>query len=220
MINQFNRLFDIIKTLRSENGCPWDREQTVQSMASSLIEETHELVEAIETGNNEDMAEELGDLFFLALFVSYIAEQEGRLSVEAVIRGIADKLVRRHPHVFGKLDEKNVEKIITNWESIKLSEKKNQGRKTPFDGIPNGLPDVQRFYKILDKIKRTGEPIKKVSKEDLQQSFNEFIQKNGQEQLGNFLFDFMTYNYLLDNDLSLNIRKISRQTIEKYAQKH
>jgi MazG family protein len=217
MIDQFNRLFEIIKTLRSENGCPWDREQTVKTMSSSLIEESHELVEAIETGKNEDLEEELGDLFFLTLFVSYMAEQEGKLTVEKVIRGIADKLVRRHPHVFGGLEEKNVENIITNWESIKLTEQKNLSRITPFDGIPKALPEVQRFYKILDKMKRNNLSIPEVTKEVLKEGFNAFITQDSPESLETFVFQFIVYNYIKDNDLSLTIRKISRRTIEKYS---
>ena len=132
-MKEFDRLFEIIKILRGENGCSWDKKQRVDTMRESLIEETYEIVDAIDSNSNEDLKEELGDLFFLSLFVSYIAEQEGRLKVEEVIRDVGDKLVRRHPHVFGSMDEKNADKIIGIWEDVKKNEEKNKERKRIFD---------------------------------------------------------------------------------------
>jgi len=150
-MEQFQRLLNIIIQLRSENGCPWDKEQTVESLVPDIIEETYEVVDAIESGDEEDLEEELGDLFFLVLFVSYIKEQEKRLTVENILKKVSDKLIRRHPHVFSNIKVKSIDNIIENWESIKLSEAKNQKRKTPFDGIPKGLPEIQRFKKLWIK---------------------------------------------------------------------
>lgn len=211
-MEQFDRLYSIIQKLRSEEGCPWDREQTTGSLAENLIEETYEVVEAIENKKNEDLEEELGDLLFLSVFVGYVAQQENRLTVENMIRGIADKLVRRHPHVFGSTDVNNVDQIIENWENIKLTEKKNEHRKTPFDGIPKGLPEIQRFNKVMEKAKRAGLKSDKADIKKLKASGSHYFQKTTQKNMNELVRTLLNYCYHKKIDLPKLIRSITDET--------
>lgn len=217
-MKEIDRLLDVIKTLRGENGCPWDKEQTVQSMASSLIEETYELVEAIESNNNEDLQEELGDLLFLTLFISVMGEQEKRFQLDAVANGIADKLIRRHPHVFGDLSESNVDNIIVNWEAIKRSEKKNHKRKTPYDGIPAGLPEVQRLFKILDKTKRAGGTLPQVSLETLKDDMQSIKTEADKTALNGFIKNLFYFAHANKIDLPAIIRTASQDTMDQFLE--
>jgi MazG family protein len=219
-MEEFQKLYGIIQTLRGENGCPWDKEQTVRSIKQDIIEEAHELVEAIEKNDNADLEEEVGDLFFLALFTAYIAEEEKRMTVKGAINGVAEKLIRRHPHVFGGSDEKNVDQILVNWEAIKNAEKKNQSRTTPFDGIPKSLPEIQRFFKILEKIKRAKGKIEKVQKEKLKSSFEAFLEQKESMESYSFIKDLFYYSFNAGIDLSSFVRKISLEAIEKHLAKN
>jgi MazG family protein len=216
-MDQFERLFSIIRKLRSDEGCPWDREQSTRTMVPSLIEETYETVEAIEKGTDADLEEELGDLMFLTLFVGYMGEQEKRLTVENMIKGAADKLVRRHPHVFGTTDVENVDEIIRNWETIKRAEKKNEHRKTPFDGIPKGLPAIQRFNKIVDKAGRAGFHTKKTDKKDVIQAGNAYFKKSTGKNLEIYMESMLNYMHQKKIDLSKTIRDISDRKIKEFT---
>ncbi len=215
-MEQIDRLYAIIRKLRGENGCPWDLEQKTESLVPNIIEEAYEVVEAIEKGDNEDLAEELGDLFFLVLFTAYVAEQEGRLRVEDAVNGISDKLVRRHPHVFGELDERSVDRIIENWEMIKRSEKKNANRKTPFDGIPKGLPAIQRFNKVREKAARAGYGARKPGFDEVKAAFNVYSKKRNTKNLEEFLDLFLNYNYDSKIDLSRTIRALTDKNMVQY----
>jgi tetrapyrrole methylase family protein/MazG family protein len=145
------RFHQLVRTLRER--CPWDREQTHRSLTSHVIEETYEVVDAIESGDDDHLAEELGDLLFQVEFHAVIAEQEGRFTMADVARGIHDKLVRRHPHVFGAVEADSADQVLTNWEAIKRAEK---GRTSLFDGIPAGLPSLAYAAKVQRKAASVG----------------------------------------------------------------
>jgi tetrapyrrole methylase family protein/MazG family protein len=145
------RFHELVRTLRER--CPWDREQTHRSLTSHVIEETYEVVDAIESGDDDHLAEELGDLLFQVEFHAVIAEQEGRFTMADVARGIHDKLVRRHPHVFGTVDADDADQVLVNWEAIKRAEK---GRTSLFDGIPSGLPSLAYAAKVQRKAASVG----------------------------------------------------------------
>ncbi len=215
-LKEFDRLFEIVKTLRGENGCPWDREQTPESMTGDLLEETYETVEAIEDDKRDDIREELGDMFFLAVFITWLYSEKGLFTIQDVLNDVAEKLVRRHPHVFGALDEKNIDKILVNWESIKSSEAKNSSRKSVFDGIPKRLPEIQKFYKILEKARRAGLEADKVTENDLLDSMKEFLKNRENASLSNFLEKFLTFTYLEKKSLLPMIRTIGRKKINSY----
>jgi tetrapyrrole methylase family protein/MazG family protein len=145
------RFHELVRTLRER--CPWDREQTHTSLTRHAIEETYELVEAIDSGDDDHLAEELGDLLFQVEFHAVIAEQQGRFTMADVARGIHDKLVHRHPHVFGTVAADTADQVLTNWEAIKRTEK---GRTSLFDGIPGGLPSLAYAAKVQRKAASVG----------------------------------------------------------------
>ncbi len=165
----FEKLVAVQARLRAPNGCPWDREQTHQSLRTYLIEEAYEVVEALESGNDAKFAEEMGDLLLQIVFHSQIAREEGRFTVAEVIREIHDKMIRRHPHVFGKTHAKDSAEVLRNWEQIKAEERRasnNKGesksgegvaRETSLlDGVSRGLPATLEGYQLTRKASRIG----------------------------------------------------------------
>lgn len=151
------RLLKIMATLRSERGCPWDREQTPQSLSPYLTEETFEVLEAIELGDVAAICEELGDLLLQIVFQAQIFSERGDFDFHDVAAGIADKMLRRHPHVFADDEHGGSEIHQRRWEEIKRAEKDAAGQPpTLFGGIPKALPPLQRAEKVLTKAMRAG----------------------------------------------------------------
>jgi len=148
-----NDLLQVMAKLRSAKGCPWDREQTHLSLRRHAIEEVYELVDAIEAGDDPEMAEELGDLLLQVVFHAQMARERGAFDFEQITRTLVDKLIRRHPHVFSTTKVKNVDEVWANWEKIKRAEKKGTHleRKSALDGIPKHLPALLRAEKLVKK---------------------------------------------------------------------
>jgi tetrapyrrole methylase family protein/MazG family protein len=146
-------LLKVMAKLRSPKGCPWDREQSHLTLRRHAIEEVYELIDAIEAGDDHEMAEELGDLLLQVVFHSQLARERGAFDFEKVCRVLVDKLIRRHPHVFGTTKVKDVDEVWANWEKIKKAEKHGTHleRKSAFDGIPKHLPALLRAEKLLKK---------------------------------------------------------------------
>lgn len=155
----FRRLVEVMAGLRAPGGCPWDREQTHRTLARHLLEETYEVLEAIGSldveggGGFEHLEEELGDLLFQVVFHATLAAEEGRFTLADVARGIHDKLVHRHPHVFGTVAADTAGQVMENWERIKQAEK---GRTSLMDGIAAGLPSLLYAHKVLRKAASVG----------------------------------------------------------------
>jgi tetrapyrrole methylase family protein/MazG family protein len=151
-----NDLIKVMARLRSPTGCPWDREQDHLSLRWHAVEEVYELVDAIETHDDHELQEELGDLLLQIVFHCQLAKERGAFDFEKVARTITDKLVRRHPHVFGNLKVKDVDQVWANWEKIKRAEKLGTHRARPsaLDGIPKHLPALMRAEKLLKKARR------------------------------------------------------------------
>ncbi|HEX3463018.1 MAG TPA: nucleoside triphosphate pyrophosphohydrolase [Candidatus Elarobacter sp.] len=147
-------LVEIMARLR--RSCPWDREQTHASLVRYLIEETYEVVDAIEHGNDAELAEELGDLLFQIVFHSQLATERGKFSVADVIDGLSNKMIRRHPHVFGDVAVADVDAVWANWEQLKAQEATGQARTSKLDGIPKHLGALQRGQKMQEKAARVG----------------------------------------------------------------
>jgi tetrapyrrole methylase family protein/MazG family protein len=147
-------LVEIMARLR--RSCPWDREQTHMSLVRYLIEETFEVVEAIESGSEEDICEELGDLLFQVVFHAQLGTERGKFSVADVIDSLSNKMVRRHPHVFGDVAVADVDAVWANWEKLKALEKTGQGRSSKLDGIPESLGALARGQKMQEKAARVG----------------------------------------------------------------
>jgi len=165
----------IIERLRSETGCPWDRRQTPETVQTYLVEESHEAAAAIRTGRTEEAAEELGDVLFMALFLIYLYEQRGDFSLEEVCRTIGEKMIRRHPHVFGEASVASAEEVKDNWEKIKATEKSASG-KTRTEPVPESLPALMRAYRILSRLSHRED----VDWNDLRKQGREFARESGE----------------------------------------
>jgi len=149
--HDFHSLISIMALLRSEGGCPWDREQTHESIRSNLIEETYEVVEAIDNRDPSLMQEELGDLLLQVVFHARIAEEAGEFSMDHVVHDISEKLIRRHPHIFADVQADTSDEVLANWEQIKTEEKHRVGLAGSVEAIPPALPALMRMQKIAKK---------------------------------------------------------------------
>jgi MazG family protein len=161
----FDRLIEIMRTLRAPGGCPWDREQTLASLRPFVLEETYEVLEAIESGTAANLREELGDYLYEAVFLAQISEEAGQFSIADAIDGICDKLVRRHPHVFARTageGDITTSQVIERWETMKARERAEAGeapasrKKTTLSGVPRTLPSLLRAYEISARAAAVG----------------------------------------------------------------
>lgn len=151
-------LLRVMRKLRSPTGCPWDREQSHQSIRFHAVEEVYELMDAIEAGDDREMLEELGDLLLQVVFHCQLGRERGAFDLEQVARHVTEKLIRRHPHVFGNAKVKDVAAVWTQWEIIKRAEKAGtkHARPSAFDGIPKHLPALLRVEKLVKKARKAG----------------------------------------------------------------
>src|ERR1700755_1464256 len=147
------RLVEIMQRLLAPDGCPWDREQTLETLRQYVVEEAHEVVDAIDHGKPEELREELGDLLLQIVFQSELARAQGWFGPDDVVTAICDKMVRRHPHVFGDEKVSGTREVLANWEVIKAQEKQGRG---VLDGVPKGLPGLLRAWRVADKAARVG----------------------------------------------------------------
>jgi XTP/dITP diphosphohydrolase len=171
----FGRLLDIMDRLRAE--CPWDREQTFESLTNNTIEETYELVDAITEGDLQKVRGELGDLLLHVVFYSKLGSEQGAFDIADVCNSICDKLIYRHPHVFGHTDADTPDKVKRNWEDLKQTE--NGGRKSVLDGVPKSLPAMVKAYRIGEKAASAGFDWKKP--QDVWEKVSEEIVEAGEE---------------------------------------
>lgn len=154
----FDTLMEIAARLNGPQGCPWDIEQTFTSLQPYVLEEAHEVVEAIDTNQDPKILEELGDLFYIVIFYAKIAEREGRFTIEDILKTIEEKLIRRHPHVFGDEVASRPEEVLKRWEEIKKQEQGQEKPKKLLDGMPATLPVLVKAQKMVKKMHRRGAP--------------------------------------------------------------
>jgi tetrapyrrole methylase family protein/MazG family protein len=152
----FQRLMEIMETLRSEDGCPWDREQTHESLRADTIEEAYEVVEAIEDAEPAKIAEELGDLMIVTALHAQIAADAGDFRMVDILNDANEKLVRRHPHVFADGDAKDTDSVLSAWDAIKRAEPGYEDRTSALDGVPKGMPSLLAAWKLQKKAQRVG----------------------------------------------------------------
>ena len=220
-MKEFERLVQIIKVLRGENGCPWDREQTLESLKPCLREEVAELLEAME-GDVEEHKGELGDVLMNLVFQADICEDEGKFNIEDVAYEINEKLIRRHPHVFKKRDEGiTTDEVLVNWDEIKKTEKLHENRKSALDGVPKYLPALSKAQKIQKKASKVGfdwenidQIIEKLYEEidELKVEISKKDRKNIEKELGDVLFSVVNIARFLDVDATEALEK----TIKKF----
>ena len=151
-----DELIRLVKTLRGKHGCPWDKKQTPRDVSVYLIEEGFELADAIETGHPEHIREELGDVLFHIVFIARMFQERGEFSLSDVAQTITEKMIRRHPHVFGEESVNSSQEVVENWHKIKLSEKKSTSKQSSLDSVPVQLPALIRAYRISDRAAKSG----------------------------------------------------------------
>jgi len=152
---KFEELVEIMENLLGEKGCPWDKEQDHNSLRQYLIEEAYEVIEAIDTENYDELKEELGDLLLQIVFHSELARKNKKFDIYEVIGGICDKLIERHPHIFGDVKVSGSREVLINWEMLKKSQKREKG-KSILSGVPKELPGLLRAHRIQEKAARVG----------------------------------------------------------------
>ncbi len=216
-LEEFDRLVKIMKRLRKE--CPWDRKQTPESLRQYVLEEAYEVVEAIDNQDWNELKKELGDLLLQIVFQAEIAEETHRFTLEEVIHCINEKLIRRHPHVFGNVQVKDAEEVKENWEQIKVEQ---ENRTSLLEGVPRHLSALLRAQRLQDKAAQVGfdwedvhgvlEKIKEEIRE-LEQSIHRKKQADIEEELGDVLFSLVN----LARFQKINAEDALRGTIRKFV---
>jgi tetrapyrrole methylase family protein / MazG family protein len=206
----FERLLSIIQRLRGPDGCPWDRQQSPRTLRPSLMEEAWECVSAIDNGDDVNLEEELGDLYLLVTMMAWMKEQEQSFSVSSTLAHIADKLVRRHPHVFGSAEATSVEQVLTQWDAIKAHEKATRGevpRPSALDRVPRSLPPLERSAQLQKKAAKVGfdwpgpEPVwNKIDEElrELREALGSGDARRIEDEVGDLLFSVVNLSRLLE----------------------
>lgn len=223
-LKAFERLLVIMDELREQ--CPWDRKQTNESLRHLTIEETYELSDALLKGDNEEIKKELGDLFLHLVFYSKIGDEKGAFDVSDVLNSVCEKLISRHPHIYGDVEVKDEEEVKQNWEQLKLKE----GNKSVLAGVPNSMPSIIKASRMQDKAAQVGFdwPEKEHVWDKVEEELNEFKDAEGtqkEEEFGDLIFSLINYARWLkinpDDALEATNRKFKYrfESIEKYAQK-
>ena len=221
-LEAFGRLLDIMDALREK--CPWDREQTTESLRPLSIEETYELSDAILKGQPDEIAKELGDILLHIVFYAKIGAEQKQFDMEDVIDKLCHKLVYRHPHVFGDVAVKGAGEVIENWEQLKQTEK--DGNKTVLSGVPSGLPALIKAYRVQDKVRAVGfdweqkEQVWDKVEEELTEFKNEKLKgdaQNMEAEFGDLLFSLVNAARLYDINPETALEHTNRKFIRRFA---
>jgi tetrapyrrole methylase family protein/MazG family protein len=223
-LKSFSALIDIVAALRGPNGCPWDKEQTHQSLTPFAIEEVFEFVETVECQDDPSMKEELGDVLFQVILHSQLAQERKAFTIEDVLTELNTKMIRRHPHVFGDEVATTSQEVLTNWEQIKNKEKMHKKTSEHFD-IPSALPSLQRAFKIGKKTQKTGfdwnnaDEVKAKVVEELYEVDEAIASKHEEkiaEELGDLLFAVAQYVRHLGHEPESCLRFANRKFERRY----
>lgn len=215
------RLVGVMRRLLAPDGCPWDREQTFETLRKYALEEACEVIDAIDSGDRGAIREELGDLLLQVVFQAELGRREGAFAIDDVVAGIVEKLVTRHPHVFGDLDAKTADEVLRNWEKIKAQEKKDRGI---LGGVPRSLPALVRAQRIGEKVERVGfdwEDARgsraKVTEEmgELDKAIAAGDAREIEEELGDVLFALVN----LSRHVKVDAEGALRRTIDKFTRR-
>lgn len=217
--SEFEKLVDIMAALRGEKGCPWDREQTRESLKPFLVEETYEVLEAIDEGNPEKIKEELGDLLFQIIFHCQVARERKEFDINDVISKITEKMIGRHPHVFGEATYETSEEVLKQWEERKKEEGKS--RESILEGIPRELPSLLRAHRIQARASRVGFDWKQVEDvvEKLDEELKEFreaLERKDQKEIEDELGDVFFVLVNISRFVGVNPEDALRKTISKF----
>ena len=221
----FESFAEIVAHLRAPNGCPWDREQTHESLRKHLLEESYEAIAAIDSGDFADMREEFGDLLLQVVLQSQIAHEEGQFNVNQVVQGIHSKIVRRHPHVFGDLKLEGVDGVLANWEKLKETERENRGQKEKglLDGVPVALPALSQAQEYQDRAARVGFDWPEMSgvldkiKEEIEEIKNAETDFELASEIGDLFFVLVNFARWKKVDAESALRGTNRKFKERFA---
>lgn len=225
-MEKFDKFIDIIKTLRSENGCPWDREQTHESLRQNLIEESYEVVESIDNQDMANLREELGDVLLQIVFHSLIAEEEKAFTMEEVIEEISEKMVRRHPHVFADVSAETSEEVLKNWDEIKKTEKNEKTLGESIVRIPKALPANIRAEKVQKKAAKIGfdfadyeEVLGKVYEElkELEEAREKGSICEVEEEFGDLMFSIVNLSRFLKINAENSLTNATNKFINRFV---
>lgn len=220
MSKNFDRLVEIMDRLRGEDGCPWDRKQTRESLKPFLIEEAYEVLETIDEKDAKKLKEELGDLLYQILFHARISKENGEFDIEDVLSASIEKMVRRHPHVFGDVKAANAEEVLKQWEAIKKSEK-GEERRSILEGVPSHLPALLRAHQLQARAARVGfdwehadQVFSKVKEEmmEFEEVFRAKDHKRMEDELGDLLFALVNIGRFIE----VNPEDALRKSISKF----
>lgn len=218
-MEEFGRLVEVVARLRRE--CPWDRKQTHESIRPYLIEEAYEVAEAIGSGDDGELKEELGDLLLQVVFHARMAEERGAFSVGDVVKDLVEKLVRRHPHVFGEVEVKDAEEVLERWEEIK----KKEGRESLLDGVPRSLPALLRARRVQEKASKVGfdweraeGALGKLGEElgELEDAMRSGDRVRAEEELGDLLFSVVNLSRFLGLDPEWALHKAIDKFVARF----
>ena len=219
---KWQNLIDIMATLRGENGCPWDLEQDHQSLKKYLLEEAYEVLDAIDANEDEALCDELGDLLLQIVFHAQIAKEENRFEIDDVVEAVSEKMIRRHPHIFGEEQAKDAEAVLTRWEQIKAAEKKSKGEEARgLMAINDNLPALMLAQKAQDKAARVGfdwpdinGPREKLTEEIIELD-NAASLEERTEELGDILFSLVNMARFMDIDAEDALRQAVKKFIRR-----
>ena len=204
-------LIELMEILRSKDGCAWDNEQTHQSLIEYLLEESFEFAEAVESGDRKAIREELGDVLFQVIFHSRIAQEDKTdpFNIDDVANVVTNKLMKRHPHIFGDTGDLTKEEVEANWEQIKQKEK---GRSSITDGVPIAMPALMHADKLITRVKSVDNKIAQVAKSTQVEGLTQELQK--EEEVGHFLLSFVA----MCNEKGIDSESALRKAISKYRE--
>jgi XTP/dITP diphosphohydrolase len=219
--DSFLRLVKIMDELREQ--CPWDKKQTIHTLRQLTIEETYELTDAISEENWKDIKEELGDLMLHIVFYSKIGAEQGQFTIPEMINGVCDKLVARHPHIYGDVKVDDEEDVKRNWEKLKMKE----GKTSVLSGVPKGLPSMVKAIRIQEKAKQVGfewenkeQVFEKIEEEinELKEVVQTAEQEKIEEELGDVFFSLVNYARFLQIDADHALERTNQKFIQRFTQ--
>ena len=220
----FDELVALMVRLRGSNGCPWDRKQSLESLKPFIVEESYEVVDAIDRKDRPALAEELGDFLLQAVFVAEIAQEEGSFDIYDVVTAIHDKLVRRHPHVFGDVEAKDAEQVLVNWEKLKNEERKAEN-KSVLAGVPQSLPALLKASRLTEKAARVGfdwrraeDVFDKIDEEigELRDAIDGKNPQNIHDEIGDLLFSIANIARKLDVSPEEALQSANRKFMRRF----
>jgi len=217
----------LIKKLRAPDGCPWDRKQKQEDIGKYILEEAYEVIESLEAGDQQVIAEELGDLLFQILFLAEMGEESGAFSLHNIMEGVQEKMIRRHPHIFGDTKVNSVEEVKDNWQQIKKQERKTKNNeKNLFHNIPRSLPALKRAQKITSLAavygfdwKNTADVLQKLSEElsEFEAALDNNNQVEIEEELGDLFFTLVNLSRFVKVDSETALSKTTNKFLQRFA---